>query len=202
MRELLLGLSLGAGAGLSPGPLLSLVITASLRGGFPAGLRIACVPVLSDLPLVVLSIVAVGALPELLVTVLSVAGGLYVVHLGVATVRESRAAEPPAPGEKAPGSAREVARAIVVNMLNPHPWIFWITVGAPISVAAWNAGPAHALAFVAGFYTVMIGAKAALAAAVGLGRHRLGRRGYRALLAGSGLLLTGAGVLLVLQGVF
>src|SRR5690606_29797086 len=84
MRELLLGVSLGLGAGLSPGPLLSLVISASLRGGFLAGLRMACVPFLSDLPVVLLTTTVVGALPETLVAALSVAGGLYVIHLGVA----------------------------------------------------------------------------------------------------------------------
>ena len=98
MRELLLGVSLGLGAGLSPGPLLSLVISASLRGGFPAGLRIACVPFLSDLPVVLLATTVVGALPATLVAALSVAGGLYVIHLGVATIRDARRADTPAAG--------------------------------------------------------------------------------------------------------
>ncbi|GIH26876.1 lysine transporter LysE [Acrocarpospora phusangensis] len=198
MRELLLGLGLGLGAGLSPGALLSLVITASLRGGFPAGLRIACVPLLSDLPIVLLTIGAVGALPGGFLRVLSLAGGAYVVFLGVQGLRDARTAEPPRPGDGAPA---QVLRGVVVNMLNPHPWLFWATVGAPLFVAAWDAGPAGALAFVLGFYLVLVGSKVALAGLVGAGRHRVGVRGYRLLLAASSLLLAGAGAVLVSSGI-
>lgn len=119
MTELLMGLSLGLGAGVTPGALLTLVITASLRGGFRSGVRLACVPLLSDLPVVLLAVTAVGALPQVLLRVLAVGGGLYVVHLGVETLREARTALPPRPGEDAPSSAREILRGVVVNMLNP-----------------------------------------------------------------------------------
>ncbi|GAA1309368.1 hypothetical protein Psi02_26410 [Planotetraspora silvatica] len=200
MTELLLGLSLGLGAGVTPGALLSLVIAASLRGGFRSGVRLACVPLLSDLPVVLLSLTAVGAMPGTFVRVLSAVGGLYVVYLGVSTIREARAAEPPRPGDAEPSSARQVLSAVVVNLLNPHPWLFWIAVGAPAFDAAWEHSPASALAFVGGFYLVLCGSKVALAWAVGAGRHRLSLRGYRLLLGGSGLLLTAAGAVLSFRG--
>ncbi|MEW9530294.1 LysE family translocator [Microbispora sp. NPDC049125] len=200
MQELLLGLSLGLGAGVTPGALLTLVITASLRGGFRAGLRLACVPLLSDLPVVLLTVTAVGALPGAFLRVLSVAGGLYVIHLGASTVREARTAEPPRPGAAAPSSTREVLRGVVVNLLNPHPWLFWIAVGSPVFVAAWGRAPGSALAFTGGFYLVLVGSKVVLAWAVGAGRHRLTPRGYRLLLGGSGVLLAGAGAVLMLRG--
>lgn len=200
VRELMLGISLGFGAGVTPGPLLSLVIMASLRGGFPAGLRMACVPLLSDLPVVVLAITAVHALPDALARALSVIGGLYVLYLGVDGLREARTAVPPAPGGRVPGSGRELLRGVLVNLLSPHPWLFWITVGGPAFATAWDRLPAAALAFVAGFYLLLVGAKVVLAALIGAGRHRLTARGYRLLLAASGLLLIGAGAVLVTQG--
>ncbi|MCC5577689.1 LysE family transporter [Microtetraspora sp. AC03309] len=211
MRELLLGLSLGLGAGVAPGALLGLVITASLRGGFRAGLGLACVPLLSDLPVVLLSVTAVGALPGVFLRVLAVVGGLYVVHLAISAARESRTARPPEPGVTVssatgssitgPSSVREVLRGVAVNMLNPHPWLFWIAVGAPIFAAAWERTPAAALAFTGGFYLVLVGSKVVLAAMVGAGRHRLGVRGYRVLLAGSALLMAVTGLLLLVRGV-
>ncbi|MEV0967984.1 LysE family transporter [Microtetraspora glauca] len=206
MRELLLGLSLGLGAGVAPGALLGLVITASLRGGFRAGLGLACVPLLSDLPVVLLSVTAAGALPGVFLRVLAVVGGLYVVHLAISAARESRTARPPEPGvtvssATGPSSVREVLRGVAVNMLNPHPWLFWIAVGAPIFAAAWERTPAAALAFTGGFYLVLVGSKVVLAAMVGAGRHRLGVRGYRVLLAGSALLMAATGLLLLVRGV-
>ncbi|WP_066364323.1 LysE family translocator [Herbidospora mongoliensis] len=198
MRELLLGIGLGLGAGVAPGALLGLVITASLRGGFPAGLRMACVPLLSDLPVVVLSIVLAGALPSALLRGLSVAGGLYVVHLGYEAFSSSRTATLPTPGEKVPA---QMGKGVLVNLLNPHPWLFWITVGGPSVVAAWETGLSAAAAFLAGFYLLLVGSKVILAALVSAGRHRLSPRAYRLTLAASGLLLAGAGVWLIIQGV-
>ncbi|TKK86989.1 LysE family translocator [Herbidospora galbida] len=198
MRELMLGIGLGLGAGVAPGALLGLVITASLRGGFPAGLRMACVPLLSDLPVVVLSIVLAGALPSGLLRGLSIAGGLYVVYLGAEAVMAARTAVVPAPGEKVPS---QVGKGVLVNLTNPHPWLFWITVGGPLVVAAWEKGVGPAAAFMIGFYLLLVGAKVVLAGLVAAGRHRLGPRAYRATLAASGLLLAGAGVWLVVQGV-
>ena len=50
------GGALGLSAGVSPGPLTTLLIGESLRHGRAAGLRIACVPLLSDLPVVLLAV--------------------------------------------------------------------------------------------------------------------------------------------------
>lgn len=201
MRELLLGIGLGLGAGIMPGPMLSLVIMASLRGGFPAGLRMACAPLLSDLPVIALALTAVHALPDAAVRALSLAGGGYLLYLGVSGLREARTALPPAPGGAGTGGGRELLRGVVANLLNPHPWLFWITVGAPACTAAWARLPAAAFAFVFGFYLLLVGAKVALAALVEAGRRRLTVRGYRLLLAAGGLLLIGAGAILVFQGV-
>lgn len=88
-----------------------------------------------------------------------------------------------------------------MNLLNPHAWLFWIAVGAPAFTAAWGRSPAVAIAFVGGFYLVLVGSKAALAGLIGAGRHRLGPRAYRLLLGGSGLLLVAAGVALAVPGV-
>ena len=50
--------------------------------------------------------------------------------LGVEALRDA-----PEPVEAAVGGATvagSVRRGALVNVLNPHPWIFWITVGVPI----------------------------------------------------------------------
>jgi hypothetical protein len=74
MDALTLGLALGLGAGLSPGPLLVLVVGATLRSGFAAGARIATAPLLSDAPIVVLCVLVLRGLPEDALAALSAAG--------------------------------------------------------------------------------------------------------------------------------
>ena len=67
MRELAIGVVLGLAAGVAPGPLLALVIGAALERGFQAGARVAAAPLLSDAPIVVLSVLVLEGLPDTLV---------------------------------------------------------------------------------------------------------------------------------------
>ena len=61
MDVIALGLILGLGAGLAPGPRMELVVLAALEHGFAAGARAATVPLPIDPPAVVLTALAVLA---------------------------------------------------------------------------------------------------------------------------------------------
>jgi threonine/homoserine/homoserine lactone efflux protein len=197
VHVLVLGLSLGLGAGLAPGPMLALVIRSTLGGGFAAGARVALSPLITDLPIIVVALVVAAELPDGALGVLGVAGGAFVVWLGIEALRDQ-----PAPVEEAAGVSvvdGALRRGALTNLLNPHPWIFWISVGAPI---LGDAGPGEAVVFLVAFYALLVGTKVLIAAALGAGRRRLLRGpGYRLALRGSGVLLLAAGVLLVVEAV-
>jgi threonine/homoserine/homoserine lactone efflux protein len=196
VKQFLLGVTLGLGAGVAPGPLLALVIRASLEGGFAAGARVACAPLVTDLPIVLFAVLLASRLPEAALGALGIAGGLFVAYLGVEALRDV-----PAPAEEVVGApvAGSVRRGALVNLLNPHPWVFWITVGAPI---LGDAGVAGAIAFLIPFYVLLVGGKVVLAAGLGAGRERVVHgRGYAAALRAAGALMLVAGVLLIVEGV-
>src|SRR3954452_22725153 len=90
---------------------------------------------------------------------LSAAGALFVAWLAWEALHGRS-------DEQASGDLR---RAVVVNALSPHPWLFWATVGGPLVVAASTGGGA---AFIAGFYATLVGTKVAIAAIVESGRRR------------------------------
>lgn len=50
------GAILGLSAGIAPGPLLALVISETLRHGMKAGVKVALAPIISDLPIVALTL--------------------------------------------------------------------------------------------------------------------------------------------------
>ncbi len=89
MTALLAGLGLGFSAGISPGPLLTLVITRSLSGGFWAGLRTAVAPLISDAPIVLITLLLFTSLPPLLEALLTIGGGFFLLYLGVETWRSA-----------------------------------------------------------------------------------------------------------------
>lgn len=200
MQALLLGLGIGLAAGVSPGPLLMLVITSSLRGGLRHGVAVAAAPVLSDLVVVGVVLAALGQVPERALAGLGVVGGLVVVGVGVQTIREARgatlAADPAAPRTSPAGS---LSRGALVNLLSPHPWITWITVLGPLTLAQWRVAPASAVLFVIGFYLTLIGSKVAVAALVSGGRRRLTDAGYRATVTVAGVALIGFGILMLVD---
>ncbi|GAA0369172.1 LysE family translocator [Streptomyces blastmyceticus] len=202
MEELALGVALGFSAGISPGPLLALVLSGTLRGGLGVGLRVAAVPLITDLPVIILSVTVLSVLPGRAVSAGGVIGGLFLAWLAASTIRESRTAEIPAVREAAVVRAegrRTLRQGVLINLLSPHPWVFWLTTGAPLLVAAWRDSPPGAGGFLLGFYALLVGSKAALALIVARARHRIGTRGYRLLLGGSGVLLLAASALLLVE---
>ena len=89
----LLGLSLGFSAGLSPGPLLSLVIRTSLERGFWAGARVALAPLVTDAPIIALCLLMVNSLPSSVAALLGLVGGGFVIYLGLEGIKAARQAD-------------------------------------------------------------------------------------------------------------
>ena len=197
MTELAAGLAIGLAAGISPGPLQALVVTATLRNGFPAGWRVAMAPLLSDGPIVATSLFAVGSMPDGWVRGLAMVGGAVVVAFGLGELQSLRRDE--APADDIDMGAGYVVKGFLVNALSPHPWIFWFAAGAPALIRAWQGAPWRGLAFLAGFYATLVGSKVALAAVVAAGRTRLTSHWRRRLIAAGGALLVVGGALLILQ---
>ncbi len=198
MQTLALGLAIGLAAGISPGPLLVLVVTESLRSGWRAGVLTAAAPLASDAVVIVGVLVVLQHLPDRALPVLGVVGGGYVIWSAITTWRDADATPLQHEGA-APSLATALRRAALVNILSPHPWIAWATVLGPLTVRAWRSSPGAGVALVAGFYVALIGVKAVLAVLVAGGRSRLRGPGYRSALRGSAVLLALAGVALVLE---
>jgi threonine/homoserine/homoserine lactone efflux protein len=200
MESLLLGLTIGFAAGVSPGPLLFLTITSSLRSGARAGVLVALAPLLTDAVIVGLVLLVLDRVPSWTLALLGVVGGLFVVWTGVATIREARTATLAAAREgETAGALDALRRGAAVNVLSPHPWITWATALGPLTVSTWRQSAPSGVALVVGFYVLLVGTKVAIALLVGRARHRLSDRGYRRALLLAGALLLVAGVALVAE---
>jgi len=187
LEYLATGVVLGLAAGFAPGPLLALVLAQSIRFGTREGLRVAAAPLLTDLPIVILATALVAAAAGTaggLLGAISLAGAAFVAYLGIESIRTTgvQAGRP----DEAP---RSWTRGALVNALSPHPYIFWITVGAPMLIRAWADGPLAAAAFLVGFYACLVGAKMLLAVIAGRSGGRLRGGAYRAVMVVLGALL-------------
>lgn len=194
-----LGLGMGLNSGISPGPLLALVVAASLRSGLPGGLAVALVPLITDLPIITLSILLVGSLPPEASRWVGMLGGLVIVWMGIEAIRSGREATLPSGGAPQGEPWRELLRGITVNALNPHPYLFWTTVGGPTLIRGWQESPLHAAAFLVSFYLLLLGSKVVIAWAVSRQAGGLSQAWYRRVLQGSGVLLLAMGTWFVWQ---
>jgi threonine/homoserine/homoserine lactone efflux protein len=206
---LVTGTLLGLAAGLAPGPLLTLVVTESLSNGFSSGLRVALAPLVSDSPIVlgclyVLSTITLGATSEL--TIPGLAKGLGVVSLIgagflVYLARQTWSAPLPsfAPAARPP---RSLMKGALVNLLSPHPYLFWLTIGTPLMATSMQkAGMTGPVLVVVSFYAVLVGAKMAVAYGVARSSGLLTPRVYTGILRGMAIILVGFAIFLAHEGV-
>ncbi|CRI66607.1 Lysine exporter protein (LYSE/YGGA) [Thiocapsa sp. KS1] len=163
---LVTGIVLGLSAGLAPGPLLTLVIAETLRGDAAAGIRVALAPLVTDLPLILLTLLLLTRLSDArpVLGVISLIGGGYLLVMGYGHLRSrslsyDRPAQPPRP--------RSLARGALANVLSPYPYLFWLAVGGPLMAKALPAGLVGPGLFIVAFYAMLVGSKVVLAILVG-----------------------------------
>lgn len=191
------GVLLGVSAGLSPGPLLALVVAQSLRHGMGEGAKVALSPLLTDVPIIAVSLLALAQMQAhaTLLGAVSLAGAAFVGKLGLSGLATRALVldpDPPAP--------RSLRQGVVVNLLSPHPYLFWITVGAPAMLRGWERSPATAAGFLALFYAGLVGSKLAVAVAAGSSRRFLAGPAYAWTMRLLGVLLLLFAALLVRDG--
>lgn len=192
LASALSGCVLGLSAGAAPGPLLTLVITETLTYGPRAGIRVALAPVLSDPPIILLCALVLAELSRFhtALALVSLAGGLVVLGLA----QDAWRAEPPRLGD-APARSFSLRKGVITNVLNPHPYIFWISVGAPLLVRGWRQhGLADPALFLTGFYTGLVGSKVVIALLTARSRAFLHGRAYALLLKLLALALAAFGI--------
>ncbi len=195
MAFLLAGGLLGLSAGLSPGPLLALVASETLRHGIRAGSWIALAPLLTDLPIILGTLLVLRPLAgqNLPLALVNLGGGLYLVWLGIEGIRFRGA-------ELAPvGRSGSLRRGVIANFLNPNPYLFWFAVGAPTVLDAWDHGWLAVAAFIIAFYTFLVGSKVLLALGLGYAGSILRSGAYIVLMRGLGALLLLYGLLFLYQ---
>jgi threonine/homoserine/homoserine lactone efflux protein len=183
----LAGLTFGLSAGLAPGPLMTLIITQTLRHNIKEGVLAALAPLLTDVPIILLTYVVLqrlSAFDPMILGGIGAVGAAYVLYLSWETIRTG-----PVHVADAPDQARSLMKGALVNALNPHPYLFWATVGVPFMLKTRQESPVAMWSFVILFYILLVGSKVAIAVIVGRLRTFLEGRWYRYVMRTLGVLL-------------
>jgi len=177
--------------------MLALVLAQTLRHGSREGCKIALTPLVTDAPIILVTLALASKLVELQwwLGIVSIAGGAFVLYLAwesFGPVRQEAKAEAERP--------RSWFKGITTNLLNPHPWVFWLTVGAAMLAKTTAQGWQVALTFLFGFYLLLVGSKVLVALLAGRSRDLLAGRAYRIVMRVLGVLLALFAILLLREG--
>ncbi|NOQ66273.1 MAG: LysE family transporter [Desulfobacterales bacterium] len=164
---LITGTILGLSAGFAPGPLLALVISETMEHGVRAGIKVALAPILTDLPIIIVTIFILAKLSDFqpVLGIISIIGALFILYLGINNLR-TKGIEL----DLDKSAPRSFQKGIIVNALSPHPYLFWFSVGGPITIKAMDQNLLAAISFIGSFYVLLLGTKIVLAILVGKSR--------------------------------
>lgn len=180
------GVVFGLSGGFSPGPLLTLVISQTLKHGIKEGVKVALAPLITDFPIILTATFVLTRLANFraLLGLISLIGGLFVIYLAyksfwTRSLNMQTQDTPP----------QSLSKGALVNALNPHPYLFYLTVGGPTLLKAWTDSPFTAVVFVTSFLGCLVGAKVFVAVLAGKSRQWLSGRTYNYLMRVLGMLL-------------
>ncbi|WP_414470159.1 LysE family translocator [Methanobacterium sp. ACI-7] len=168
MIELLIaGITLGFYAGFSPGPLLVLVISQTLKHGYKEGMKVAFAPIISDIPIIILCLLFLSLISgyNSILGIISIIGGLYLLYLAYESFKTKGITR-----DITLEKPKSLTKGVTLNLLNPAPYLFWITIGGPIIIPAYAENILSPLWFIIGFYVLLVGSKIILAYAAGKSR--------------------------------
>ena len=153
---ILSGLVFGAGAGLSPGPLLILVVSETIKHGIKEGIKISIAPLLTDIPIILFTILILSGLSDVqpALDLISIGGALFLSYLGLKNIFFKGIDL--ASDQLKPCS---IKKGVVANFLNPHPYMFWLSIGAPTVLKALSVSLISSVLFITTFYIFLIGSK-------------------------------------------
>ena len=183
---LVIGIILGLSAGFAPGPLLALVVSETLQHNIRSGIKVALAPIVTDLPIVLVSLFILAKLSNFhsVLGIVSLGGGFFLLILGYQSLKSQNVNL-----NIQDVRSKSLAKGILTNFLSPHPYLFWLAVGAPTMTNAMNNHSLAGVAFITGFYICLVGAKITVAILTDKSRSFLTGNSYHAIIRCLGLFL-------------
>ncbi len=172
---LISGMILGLSAGMSPGPLLALVFSETLKYGKKEGIKIAISPLITDLPIVLFVLLVLSNLVKFnfVIGAITLFGAGYLIFLGIENLR-TKTAKFEVKLEKRDA----LRRGVIANFLSPHPYLFWLSIGGPIIFQSLSVNASATALFILGFYLMLVGSKTVTALVLDRFKHFVKSRKY------------------------
>ncbi len=192
LSYLIFGITYAFAAAVQPGPLLTYIISQTLKKGWRSTLPAAFAPVISDIPILILILFLLSTMPDSFIFILRIGGGLFLLYLGFRAFKSWQEFDADQNILNESGQ-QTLFNAVFVNLLNPAPYLGWSLILGPIFIEGWKLAPINGIAMIIGFYATMILTLAGIIILFGFAR-RMGPKVSKILLGLSSIVLFAFGI--------
>ena len=199
LSYIIFGITYAFAAAMQPGPFQTFIISQTIKSGWKRTLPAAFAPLISDGPIIVIVLLLLSTIPTWLIYVLQIAGGLLLLYLAYRAFITylKYDLEKEVEVSKAESS---LGKAILVNAINPGPWVGWSLIMGPVFIKGYEDSAAYGIALIISFYSTMVLSLMGIIILFGLARS-LGPKVTRITLGISAIALACFGIYQLWQGV-
>ena len=200
IHYIIFGITYAFAAAVQPGPFQTYIISQTLRQGWKRTLPAAFSPLLSDIPILIVTLLLLSRVGQGFFRFLHCGGGMFLLYLSYRSFKAWRNFN----AERALGvqsGHQTLFHAAGVNLLNPNPYIGWSLIMGPLFLKGWRETPVHGISLLVAFYCTMIISLAGIIILFAFARN-LGPRVNRASLVLSAAALACFGLYQLWLGVY
>jgi len=154
INYLIFGISYSFACVVQPGPFQAFLFSQSITNGWRKTIPLVFAPLMSDVPVIIIVLLILTNIPHEVIQILQCFGGVFLLYLAFNACKtwhnfyqsEKQIVSP----------QQNFFKAVVVNLLNPGPYLGWSLVMGPLLIKGWMANPANGIILLIGFYSSMI----------------------------------------------
>jgi threonine/homoserine/homoserine lactone efflux protein len=151
---LIFGIGYAFACVVQPGPFQVFLFSQSITNGWRKTLPLVFAPLISDIPVIILVLVVLTNVPHEVLQILQCFGGIFLLYLAFNAYKAWRSFSQDVTRDVSP--QQNVFRAVIINLLNPNPYLGWSMVMGPLLIKAWSEDPVYGIILLTGFYSSMI----------------------------------------------
>jgi threonine/homoserine/homoserine lactone efflux protein len=187
-------------AAMQPGPLQAFLFARIMLVGWKRTLPAALAPIISDGPIAILVLLFLHNVAQGFENYLRIAGGIVLIYFAIRAYLEWQR-EKKENDQVSDSATDSLKQAVIVNLLNPGPYLGWSLILGPLVIREWEHAPINSVSTILTFYLVMTSCLVAWITLMGTTTY-LGPKGRRFLVLLSAIILAGLGIFSILSAMY
>lgn len=156
LQYLILGITFAFAAAVQPGPLQAYLINKALTNGWRRTIAASFSPIISDGPIIVIVLLILVNMPQALIHILQIIGGLFLLYLAIGAFKTYRNFNTTFRKDDIQPNKETLLKAALVNFFNPNPYLGWSLVMGPLLIKGWKESPINGITLLLSFYLTIV----------------------------------------------